>query len=100
MRLQAQLVTLSACETGINKVMPGEEIIGFTGSLLAAGAGSVVLSLWNVNDAAARELMTAFYTGIASGKSTVSSLQHAQSNMAGRGIHPYFWAPFFVVGRT
>lgn len=96
--LKAELVTLSACETGLNKVFAGDEILGLARGFLSAGAKSLVLSLWTVNDEATTELMKVFYTNLQRGESVASSLRKAQTDFIGRGEHPYFWSPFVLIG--
>jgi CHAT domain-containing protein len=97
--LSAGLVTLSACETGLNKISAGDEILGLARGFLSAGAHSLVLSLWTVNDEAAAELMTDFYKNLQRGTSVSASLRLAQNNLIRRGAHPYFWSPFVLIGR-
>ncbi len=97
-RLNAELVTLSACETGVNQILPGEEILGLARGFLSAGAKSLVLSLWTVNDVATAGLMEDFYNNLQRGKSIPASLRVAQIDLIKRGEHPYFWSPFFVIG--
>jgi CHAT domain-containing protein len=97
--LQADLVTLSACETGLNKIYAGDEILGLARGFLSAGVSSLVLSLWTVNDAAATELMQIFYKNLQRGAGVSASLRLAQNNFIKRGAHPYFWSPFALIGR-
>ncbi len=97
-RLRADVVTLSACETGLSKVFAGDEIIGLARGFLTAGAGSLVLSLWTVNDAATAELMTSFYRELTLGQSVSQSLRIAQLEFVESGSHPYFWSPFIAIG--
>lgn len=97
-RLRAKLVTLSACETGLNEVAAGDEILGLARGFLSAGAANIVLSLWTVNDAATAELMQDFYAAIQRGKDVSASLQEAQTLMIDKGVNPYFWAPFVLIG--
>lgn len=97
-RINASLVTLSACETGLAEMAAGDEILGLTRGFLSAGARNVVQSLWTVNDYATAELMTHFYAEIQRGRSIAASLRNAQTAMIGRGDHPYHWAPFFLIG--
>jgi CHAT domain-containing protein len=96
--LKAQLVTLSACETGLNKIFAGDEILGLARGFLSAGAKSLVLSLWTVNDEATTELMKVFYTNLQRGELVATSLRKAQTDFIGRGEHPYFWSPFVLIG--
>ena len=97
--LKAELVTLSACETGISKVFPGEEILGLARGFFSAGASSLVLSFWTVNDRAATALMEAFYKELQRGKTVSASLRKAQKIFIDRGYHPYYWSPFAVIGK-
>jgi CHAT domain-containing protein len=100
MKLTAELVTLSACQTGINKRSPGDELIGLTRAFLYAGAPSVVVSLWLVNSPSTYELMLEFYTQLKNGTDKATALQKAQIKMIEHKKYsdPYFWAPFILVG--
>ena len=97
--LRAEIVTLSACETGLNKIFAGDEILGLARGFLSAGANSLVLSLWTVNDEAATGLMSNFYIELQRGKTASASLKIAQCGFIERGPHPYFWSPFALIGR-
>ena len=97
--LKAEIVTLSACETGLNKIFAGDEILGLARGFLSAGASSLVLSLWTVNDEAATVLMKNFYSELKTGKTAAEALQIAQCSFIERGLHPYFWSPFALIGR-
>jgi CHAT domain-containing protein len=103
LKLDADLVTLSACSTGLGKVLAGEGVVGLARTFLYAGADSVVVSLWNVNDNATAELMKDFYTNLNRGMSKEESLRQAKLKMLhGRQFewtHPYSWAPFVLVGK-
>lgn len=98
-RLKAEIVTLSACETGLNKIFAGDEILGLARGFLSAGANSLLLSLWTVSDEATVELMKNFYKNLQLGKTVSASLRTAQINFIKRGAHPYFWSPFALIGR-
>jgi CHAT domain-containing protein len=109
LQLPASLVTLSACQTGQNVVAGGDELLGLMRALFAAGAASAVLSLWAVEDRSTARLMAAFYRGLSRGETKAAALRAAQLELAneatasdsaaGRALaHPYFWAPFFLVG--
>ncbi len=99
MKLNAKIVTLSACETGLNSVFAGDELLGLSRGFLSAGASSMLLSLWTVNDEATGELMQNFYTELKKGKSGAESLRTAQCKFIKRGLHPYFWSPFVLIGK-
>lgn len=81
MRITADLVTLSACETGLGKEMGGEGIIGLTRAFQYAGAQSVLSSLWSVSDASTAELMKRFYTHLKAGMPKAEALRLAQVEM-------------------
>jgi CHAT domain-containing protein/predicted negative regulator of RcsB-dependent stress response len=95
-----RLVTLSACESGLGKVARGDEIIGFTRSFLSAGANSIVASLWPVADDSTDLLMNKMYRELAAGRDLMQSMQQAQLEVQKnrRFAHPFFWAPFNVIG--
>lgn len=96
-RIEAELVTLSACETGLSKVYAGNEILGLVRGFLAAGARSLVASLWNINDKTTTELMKEFYSHLQRGDAVAASLRQAQLSLIERGENPYNWAPFFAI---
>jgi CHAT domain-containing protein len=98
-RLRAGLVVLSACETGMNKIFAGDEILGLARGFLSAGASSLVLSLWTVSDEATSRLMKRFYENLQLGHGVAASLRIAQIEFIGRGEHPYLWSPFAVIGK-
>jgi CHAT domain-containing protein len=97
-RLNASLVTLSACETGLSKVFAGEEILGLARGFLSAGARSLILSLWTVNDEATTRFMADFYDNLQRGQTIAASLRVTQVNFIRNGEHPYYWSPFFLIG--
>jgi CHAT domain-containing protein/tetratricopeptide (TPR) repeat protein len=99
MRLNAAIVTLSACETGLNSVFAGDELLGLSRGFLSAGANSMLLSLWTVNDEATGELMKIFYTELKKGKSGAEALKTAQCRFIKHELHPYFWSPFILIGK-
>ncbi|MBN9390190.1 MAG: tetratricopeptide repeat protein [Chloroflexi bacterium] len=100
MELQAALVTFSACETGLGAIGGGDEVQGLSRACLYAGAGSLALALWRVDDRAGSLLMQEFYQGLLQGSGKSAALRRAQlsllSNPAYR--HPFYWAPFILVG--
>jgi CHAT domain-containing protein len=100
MNLKAELVTLSACETGINSIFAGEELLGLSRGFLSAGANSLLLTLWNVNDEVTQALMADFYASVLNGKTFGTSLRIAQCNAIRQNMHPYYWSPFVLIGRS
>ncbi len=103
MRLSASLVTLSACQTGRNLVGGGDELFGLTRAFLTAGTASLVLTLWPVEDRSTTLLMSRLYENLLAGQSKIAALQNAQLSLIAQGslmpdMHPYYWAPFFLIG--
>lgn len=98
--LQCELATLSACMTGAQQIDAGDEPFGLIRAFLSAGADAVAASLWPADDAATSELMERFYSGIEAGAAPAAALRAAQRNLRGAFPHPYYWAPFFVVGKS
>jgi CHAT domain-containing protein/tetratricopeptide (TPR) repeat protein len=100
MRISARHVTLSGCATGMNFVAAGDELLGLQRGLICAGAASLLLSLWDVHDRSTAELMQAFYKGYIETGSMAVSLQAAMKQLREENPHPYFWAPFVLVGQV
>jgi CHAT domain-containing protein len=125
MRLHADLVVLSACNTAQGETTGGDDVLGLTRGLLAAGARAAVVSLWPVHDLATSLLMCAFYQALKAGEPPRKALQRAQLQLcglsdarategdqsqmrhlgeengdlqAGDYSHPFYWAPFILVG--
>jgi len=96
--LSATLVTLSACETGLGHDAGGDDLVGLVRGLLYAGAASLVVSLWTVDDESMTRLVTDFYSRWLAGLSKVQSLRHAQIALLQEYEHPYYWAPLILVG--
>ena len=99
LQLHGSLVTLSACETGVSAVAPGDELMGLARGFFAAGAPSLVISLWTVDDDATAQLMTEFYEHLRATGSPAAALRHAQLHVMETKSHPFFWSPFVLVGR-
>lgn len=95
--LNADLVTLSACETALGKVATGDDVVGFTRGFLYAGARSLISSLWQVDDQATRDLMVNFYNNL-SKMSKDEALRQAQRKVKKQYPHPYYWAAFMLTG--
>lgn len=97
--LGGALVTLSACETGVSAVAPGDELISLARGFFVAGAPTLLVSQWPVDDAATAELMSGFYRRLRAGLRPAAALRHAQLDLLRRQPHPYFWSPFVLLGR-
>jgi CHAT domain-containing protein len=98
-RLPAKLVTLSGCATGMNFVSAGDELLGLQRGLFCAGASSLLLSLWDVHDESTAMLMRAFYGDYIRTGDMPRALQHAMRQLREQNPHPYFWAPFVLIGK-
>lgn len=121
LELRADLVTLSACSSGVSRITAGDELVGMTRAWLYAGASSVLATLWNVEDRATAEIATSFYRAwLLEGMPKVRALQHAQvqwlrarrkavAEATGepcperrwpwrKDWDPHLWAPFVLVG--
>ncbi len=102
LRLQASLVTLSACQTGRSVVGGGDELFGLMRAFLSAGASTLLLTLWPVADEATGQWMGSFYRALMQGQTKKAALQTAiqtfLSSPHAKYHHPYFWAPFILVG--
>jgi CHAT domain-containing protein len=102
LNLNADLITLSACESGLGKFIRGEGIEGLNRAFFYAGASSVLMSLWPVNDQATYQLMERFYTYLKASESIMNSLRKAKLEMINSGVlsHPYYWAGFVISGKA
>ncbi len=98
-RLPAKLVTLSGCATGMNFVSAGDELLGLERGLFCAGATSLLLSLWDVHDESTSALMQEFYGNYIQTRDMAVALQSAMKHLRQQNPHPYFWAPFVLVGK-
>jgi len=98
-RLPAKLVTLSGCATGMNFVSAGDELLGLQRGLFCAGATSLLLSLWDVHDESTAALMQSFYKRFVETGDMAGSLQTAMQQLREQNPHPYFWAPFVLIGK-
>jgi CHAT domain-containing protein/tetratricopeptide (TPR) repeat protein len=99
MRLSARHVTLSGCATGMNFVAAGDELLGLQRGLFCAGASSLLLSLWDVHDLSTSQFMQSFYKGYMETGNMAVSLQSTMKQLRQQSPHPYFWAPFVLVGQ-
>jgi len=93
-----KLVTLSACDTGVGEVRNGEGVYGLRRAFVLAGAESLVMSLWPVSDAVARETMVSYYRALRAGMGRGDALRQAKLAMMQRHPHPFYWASFIQSG--
>src|SRR5207302_9840060 len=98
LKLPAELITLSGCATGLTAVAAGDELMGLARGLLQAGGKSLLLSLWNVHDRSTTGLMSSFYRQFCGGVNKVQALHRAMQELRKIYPHPYYWAPFKVIG--
>ncbi|MBW3140288.1 CHAT domain-containing protein [Ferrimonas balearica] len=99
LQLNADLVTLSACETGLGDVRSGDDVVGLNRGFLFAGADSVVSSLWPVEDTSTAFLMADFYARLKGGDKVVA-LREAQMHTREKYPHPFYWAAFQLTGES
>ena len=101
LKLNAELVTLSACEGGLGKEVAGEGLISLSRSFIYAGALSVAAGLWQVSDDSTAQLMVRFYKHLQGAKlGRAEALRRAQLEMIRDNIHPFYWAAFILVGKS
>jgi CHAT domain-containing protein len=103
MRLNAALVVLSACETGVGELKKGEGVISLARAFAYAGAQSVISTLWSVNDESTTHIMRALYKDLRAGRSKSAALQNAktgylQSREDDLAAHPFYWSAYIAVG--
>ena len=98
MHLAARTVILSACETGIGRLMRGDEMTSLSRAFFLAGAETVVASLWEVADDTTATLMEQLHRGLREGLTPAEALQRASHRVRANHPHPFYWAPFIVTG--
>ncbi len=97
LKLNANLVTLSACQTGLVNIGNGDEIIGLTRGFLFAGTQNLIITLWNISDKKTLYLMNKFYTDLPN-RGIHQALRKAQLETLKRFKHPYYWSAFHLIG--
>lgn len=100
LNFDADLVVLSACETGLGKLSKGEGIIGLTRAIIYSGANNMVVSLWSVADNSTSQLMIDFYSNVLKGQDYSTALTNAKRKMINSDNYSksYYWAPFVLIG--
>ena len=93
-----ELVVLAACETGLGEIRNGEGVYGLQRSFIQAGAHSIIMSLWKVNDKATKDLMVNFYKEWSSGKTKKEAFKKAKKYVKDKYKYPLFWASFIMIG--
>jgi CHAT domain-containing protein len=99
LELPAELIALSGCSTGLNVVAAGDELLGLARGLIHAGAETSLLTLWDIQDHSAAQLMTSFYHQLVCGRTKADALQQAMRQVRLEHPHPYYWAPFILMGK-
>jgi CHAT domain len=97
--LDGAIVTLSACESARNQVLAGDELVGLARGFLGAGASTLVASLWLVQDETTAQMMEDWYARLHDGASRAATLRDAQLALKEKYPHPYYWAPFVLIGQ-
>ena len=101
LHFNADLVTLSACDTGVGKVEGEEGITNLAEAFLVSGAKAVVASLWSADDTFTSDLMKRFYTHLAQGEDKATALRAAKLDLLakyGTQVSPYYWGAFVLIG--
>jgi CHAT domain-containing protein len=101
LRLNADMVALTACQSGLGRVISGEGAMGMGRAFQYAGAKSVLMSLWSVAESSSVDLVTSFFKHLREGKNKLEALKLAREEIRKAGYdHPFFWAPFILVGEV
>ena len=100
LRLNADIVALSGCATGLNVVAAGDELLGLVRGLLYAGAKSLLLTLWDVHDQSTTDFMICLYKHFQGGIPLSDAIRKSMQDLRERHPHPYYWAPFVLTGKA
>jgi len=98
LKLDAEVVTLAACMTGVGQVMQGEGVLNFARAFQQAGARSVTVALWNIPVAESLKFYHTFYQGLKEGKPKIEALRAARQAVRAQEPHPYFWSGLILHG--
>jgi CHAT domain-containing protein len=99
LRMSADLVVFSACDSGLGQFHDGEGVFGLSQAALQAGTRGVICSLWRVADVPTSDLMTDLYSALKGGQPAAEALRSAQLKQIEAGEPPRYWAPFILIGR-
>jgi hypothetical protein len=100
MNCRTNLVTLSGCQSGLSEVSGSDDLLGLMRGFLYAGARSLLLSLWSVNDESTVMFMSEFYKELGAGSTRTKAHQAAIRKVRERYVHPFYWGPFILVGKV
>lgn len=100
LRLPVELFTLSGCGTGLSAVAAGDELLGLIRGLLGAGAQTLLLSMWDLYDETTADFMASFYRHLRREREVATALRIAMLEARETHPHPYYWAPFVIVGKA
>jgi CHAT domain-containing protein len=101
LKMNADIVALTACQTGLGKRISGEGTMGMGRAFQYAGAKSVLMSMWSVSEESSVKLVENFFKHLESGKSKIEALQLARRDIRKAGyVHPFFWAAFILAGEV
>lgn len=101
LNLNADVVVLSACKTGLGVQSAGEGVVGLSRVFMYAGTDTVLVSLWSVDDESTYKLMVKFFEGVKGGKDKIAALKDAKNYLRTNGYeNPFYWAPFILIGEA
>jgi hypothetical protein len=101
LNLNADIVGLSACKTGLGVQTAGEGVLGLSRAFMYAGTDTVLVSLWSVSDESTYKLMVKFFDGLKNGKNKMTALKDAKNYLRNNGYdNPFYWAPFILMGES
>jgi len=101
LKLNCDIAALTACQSGLGRIISGEGTMGMGRAFQYAGAKSVLMSLWSVAESSSVDLVTSFFKHLREGKNKLEALKLARDEIRKAGYdHPFFWAPFILVGET
>jgi len=99
LKLKADVVALTACETGLGKIVSGEGVMGMGRAFQFAGAANVIVTLWSVAETSATQFTTAFFKHLREGKEPRQAMKFARNDIRRQGYeHPFYWAAFILIG--
>jgi CHAT domain-containing protein len=101
LKMNADMVALTACQTGLGKELSGEGVMSMGRAFQYAGARSVLMSLWSVSEKSSTTLVENFFKNLKEGKGKLEALTLARKEIRKQGYeHPFYWASFTLVGET